>query len=84
MTLVSVNDSRCGSDVVCVRAGDAAIALALSGVGVSRTDTIWVGREPKATTYGSYRIEALDVQPFPRTTVVNPSRVVTLRISNAR
>lgn len=80
--LIGVNDSRCPSDVVCVTAGDAAIALELSGAGAARSDTIYLVRQPRSVRYGAYRFGAVDVQPFPRSQ--NPrhsNSTVTLSIS---
>lgn len=78
-----VNDSRCPSDVVCVTAGDAAIALLLTGAGPDRAETIYLMREPKAVTYSGYRFEAVGVAPYPRSTGQGGARTLTMRITRA-
>ena len=60
-------DSRCPMDALCVRAGEAVIALTLSRVG-----EIPVGREldttpaRSSTTFLSYTITLSSLQPYPR------------------
>ena len=78
---VAANDSRCPSDVVCVSAGEAVIALALSGAGASRTDTVRLVKQPSAVTYGGYVFDALDLQPYPRSQGPVPAKALTLRVS---
>ena len=77
------SDSRCPSDVVCVRAGEAAITLLLSGAGAERTDVVYVGKEPKATSYGTYRFEAVDLVPYPRSQGQGTDKTLTLRITRS-
>ena len=77
---VGANDSRCPSDVVCVTAGDAAILLALSGAGATRTDTVYLVRTPRSTSYGTFRFEAVDLQPYPVSQGIRPARTLTLRV----
>lgn len=83
--VAGANDSRCPSDAVCVWAGDAAVALDVSGAdGVgNRTDTLYLRRQPTGVTYGLYRIDLVDVQPYPVSTKPDAARVVTLRLSRA-
>ena len=74
------NDSRCPSDVVCVTAGDAVIVVVFSGRAGSRTDTLYLVRQPKSLTYGGFRFEAADLQPYPKSTGPRPSPTLTLRL----
>ena len=78
---VGANDSRCPSDVVCVWAGEAAIALAFSGTGSERADTLHLGMKPTAVTYGGYLFEATALQPYPRSQGPNTPKQLTLRVS---
>jgi hypothetical protein len=80
---VGAADSRCPADVVCVAAGDATVALAVSGAGAERADTLFLFRQPRSSTYGGYLLELVELDPFPVSTVQNPSRVVTLRVTRA-
>lgn len=79
--LAGINDSRCPSDVVCVQAGDAMIILALSGAGADRVDTLYLVKPPKSISYGGYRFEALDVQPYPRSSGQQPSKTLVLKVN---
>jgi len=79
--LANVNDSRCPSDVVCVSAGDAMIILAFSGSGADRIDTLYLVKPPKSVTYGGYRFEAVDVQPYPKTSQQQASKTLVLKVS---
>ena len=78
-----VNDSRCPSDVVCVQAGDAEIILNFSGAGAERTDSLYLVRTPRSVVYGGYRFEAVEVQPYPRTTEKAPAKTVVLKVTSA-
>ncbi|MEO8335781.1 MAG: hypothetical protein ABI664_12465 [bacterium] len=78
---VNVADSRCPSDVVCVTAGDAMIVVAFNGAGADRTDTLYLVRQPKSVTYGGYRFEATDVQPYPKSSEQQPSKTLILKVS---
>jgi hypothetical protein len=79
--LAGINDSRCPSDVVCVQAGDAMIILALSGAGADRVDTLYLVKPPKSISYGGYRFEALDVQPYPKSSGQQPSKTLVLKVN---
>jgi hypothetical protein len=79
--LSGINDSRCPSDVVCVVAGDAMIILALSGAGADRIDTLYLAKPPKSASYGGYRFEAVDVQPYPRTSGQQRSKTLVLKVN---
>ena len=80
---VGANDSRCPSDVVCVTAGDAAIILELRGAGAARADTVYLVRTPRSTSYGTFRFEAVDLQPYPVSHGTRPARTLTLRVLKA-
>lgn len=81
ITFAGAADSRCPSDVTCITAGDARIALLLaSGDGTTRADTVQLAPSHRATSYAGYRIEALGLEPYPRSTVNTPPLVVTLRV----
>jgi hypothetical protein len=82
--LTGINDSRCPSDVVCIQAGDAMIVLALSGSGADRIDTLYLVKPPKSVNYGGYRFEAVDVQPYPRSSGQQSSKTLTLKVSGAQ
>ncbi|MEO5818628.1 MAG: hypothetical protein ABIT20_25390 [Gemmatimonadaceae bacterium] len=79
--LTGINDSRCPSDVVCIQAGDAMIVLALNGGGADRIDTLYLMKSPKSVNYGGYRLEAVDVQPYPRSSGQQASQVLTLKVN---
>lgn len=82
--LTGINDSRCPSDVVCVQAGDAMSILAFNGGGADRVDTLYLAKPPKSVTYGGYRFEALDVQPYPKSSGQQASKVLVLKVTGAQ
>lgn len=73
-------ESRCPSDVVCVQAGDAGVALTFSGAGATRTDTAYLAKTPHSATYGGYRFEFTELKPFPVSTNPTVNRIATLRV----
>lgn len=77
--LSTVTESRCPSDVVCIQAGDADAVLTYSGAGAARTDTLHMVRLPRFSTYGGYRVDLVDVQPYPRSNLPAAVKTVTLR-----
>jgi hypothetical protein len=81
--LAGVNDSRCPSDVACVQAGDAMIVLAFNGGGADRVDTLYLVKQPKGVNYGGYRFDALDVQPYPKSTGQQAPKTLVLKVSAA-
>ena len=81
LRFVSANDSRCPSDVVCISAGDAVIALTFSGAGAQRTDTLRLVTKPTSTMYGGYVFEATDLQPYPKSQGPASAKILTLRVS---
>lgn len=76
-------DSRCPSDVVCVTAGDAVVTLLMSGAGADRTDVVNLVKEPRSTTYGGFRFEAVGLAPYPKSTAQTTDKTLTLRITKA-
>ncbi len=69
-----VEESRCPTDVVCVRAGTALVALMITHDGVSVTDTLGIGDvfgtpHSDSVLLDGYKIKLLEVQPIPVSTV---------------
>lgn len=67
-----LEDSRCPSDVQCVRAGTVRLSaqFAFDATGATTTDVLTLG---VATTTGGYRIELLSVDPVPKSDAdINP------------
>jgi hypothetical protein len=83
LQFVRANDSRCPSDVVCVSAGEALIAITFNGAGAERTDTLRL-MKPNTATYGGYVFEATDLQPYPKSQGQIPGRTLTLRVSKVQ
>ncbi len=81
--LVSLQDSRCPSDVVCITAGDVVIVLAFTGDNGIRTDTLRLTAEPRTTTYAGLTFQPTDVAPYPNTKAPAASRTLTLRVTAA-
>lgn len=83
LTLVKVNqDSRCPIDVVCVWAGDVALALLVgTNNSAKNPSTIHTNLDPRTTIAGGYKIEAVNVQPARRSesTIPQESYLVTFR-----
>ena len=80
------SDSRCPMDALCVRAGEAVIALTVSSVG-----EIPVGREldttpaRSSTTFLHYTITLSSLQPYPRSDrQIRPEDYVATFIVNVR
>ena len=61
-----IQDSRCPKEVQCIRAGNATIALELLEAKENRTE-IELSTDSGAdqTTFGHYKIQLVDVQPYP-------------------
>ncbi|HUQ18646.1 MAG TPA: hypothetical protein VM099_03445 [Gemmatimonadaceae bacterium] len=85
LTLVKVNeDSRCPIDVQCVWAGDVALALLVGTNSNARNpSTIHTNLDPRTTIADGYKIEAVSVQPAPRSqsTIPQSSYRITFRVS---
>ncbi len=68
-----VEESRCPTDVVCVWAGRASVALTLTHEGTVETDTLSIGdffgtSHTDSTVFAGYKIKLLDVLPAPVST----------------
>ncbi len=68
-----VEESRCPTDVDCIQAGRASVALVLTYEGVSKTDTLTIGdffgtTHTDSTLFEGYKIRLLEVQPVPVST----------------
>lgn len=83
LTLVKVNeDSRCPINVVCVWAGDVALALLVgTNSRAKNPSTIHTNLDPRTTIAGGYKIEVIGVEPARRTdsTIPQESYLVTFR-----
>ncbi|MEP6691079.1 MAG: hypothetical protein ABJD07_07970 [Gemmatimonadaceae bacterium] len=77
---VSVQDSRCPTSVQCVWAGDGAVVLLIADATRSATDTLHTTLEPKAGTFGAYRITLVSLEPYPTAGPPPPTYLVTLRV----
>ena len=75
-------DSRCPSDVQCVWAGDAVVALSLTGAG-SSDPSLHTTLDPKAVQYAGRTITLVGVKPIPRSGTKIPALeyVATLRVN---
>jgi hypothetical protein len=83
LRLDAISDSRCPADVRCISAGDATAVLTFTGAAAVRTDTVHLLREPRATSYGGYRIELMDIQPAPRSAQDSGPKEATIAIAPA-
>ena len=78
-----VDDSRCPTNVQCVRAGEAKVQLALRAPG-ARDDAVILateGGQPRDASFAGYDVHLVALDPPRRTDVPNPSYRVTLRVS---
>lgn len=69
-----VEESRCPTDVQCIWAGRASVALVLSHEGTVETDTLSLGdftgtTHSDSTLFAGYKIKLLEVLPTPVSTV---------------
>jgi hypothetical protein len=82
-----LSDSRCPLDAICVRAGEAVIAITLSKTG-SVAAEFEVQTDPPArrsAVYGGHSITLTALQPFPRSDrQVQPSDYVATFVVNVR
>jgi hypothetical protein len=79
-------DSRCPTDVQCITAGDAEVALSIAaGQAAAERHTVHTSREPRATTHGAFRIELVALDPAPVSTreTRESDYVLTLRVTRA-
>jgi hypothetical protein len=80
------NDSRCPVDVQCITAGDATVALFVSGGGVAgATHEVHTLDAPRDTRHGAWSVTLVRLEPRPVSTRKTPrgDYVVTLRVSRA-
>lgn len=80
------NDSRCPSDVKCVWAGNAAVQLQLGTGTGSKTVTLNTSKSPSfagETEYRGYKVELVDLRPYPRSDrkIVRRDYTATLLVS---
>jgi hypothetical protein len=71
ITFVSVtNDSRCPTDVTCVRAGDATVHLRVQAAGMGPQDLTLVFGDPakESAQFEGYTVTATDLAPAPVST----------------
>jgi hypothetical protein len=86
VTFVRVTaDSRCPGDVMCVQAGDAQVAIEISGFGPSRSAELFLSAPGKTSaTYAGFSItfEALAPYPFASQGPITPGAYrATFRIA---
>lgn len=69
------SDSRCPSDVFCVWAGDAAIALRLTGVPSTLDTTLHTTVDPNTVQIGALTLSVINLTPTPvSTTPTDPTK----------
>lgn len=73
-------DSRCPSDVTCVWAGDAALALRLGGVPGIQDTTLHTSLDPKSLHRGTTTLEVLGLSPTPVSTTSTDPKSYRLRL----
>lgn len=79
-------DSRCPVDVRCITAGDATVALFLTGGGAAdATQLVHTLDEPHEARHGAWSVALVRLEPRPVSTRKTPLRDyrVTLRVSRA-
>ena len=78
-----VDDSRCPTNVQCVRAGEAKVQLSLRAPGAGDDAVILAteGGQPRFATFAGYEIHLIALDPPRRSDVPNPAYRVTLRFS---
>ena len=81
--LITVEDSRCPSDVVCITRGDAAIVLTFTGSGGARTDTLRLNATPRTALYGGLLFQPTEVTPYPNSQSPSAPKSLTVRVSLA-
>ena len=73
-------DSRCPSDVTCVWAGDAELALRLGGVPGIQDTSLHTTLEPKSLTRGTTTLEVLGLSPTPVSSTSTDPKSYRLRL----
>jgi len=78
-----VEDSRCPMGVMCIRAGEAKVQLALRQPGAGEDEVILAteGGQPRHASFAGYEVHLVALDPPRRTDVPHPAYVATLRVS---
>ncbi|HVG46346.1 MAG TPA: hypothetical protein VM890_16500 [Longimicrobium sp.] len=78
-----VEDSRCPMGVMCIRAGEAKVQLALRAPGAGEDDVIVAteGGQPRYASFAGYDVRLVALDPPRRNDVPHPAYVATLRVS---
>jgi hypothetical protein len=58
-------DSRCPADAICIQGGDALVQVRVSNGGAAEYDLHTGDLSRAAVTHGGYRIELVQLQPYP-------------------
>ncbi len=80
------SDSRCPVDVQCITAGDATVALFVTGGGsADAAHLVHTLDEPRAARHGAWSVALVRLEPRPVSTRKTPrsNYVATLRVSRA-
>lgn len=78
-------DSRCGTDVQCIWAGNAVVRLTLSSSAATPSESsVNTGLEPRQTPYAGYTIRLVALNPAPKSGRAIPQTeyVATLEVVN--
>jgi hypothetical protein len=79
-----VNDSRCPSDVQCITAGDATVAVTAASEGAAaRRYELHTNDGAREAMHGKFRLSLIGLKPLPTSTrpVPESAYVLTLRVS---
>lgn len=78
-------DSRCGTDVQCIWAGNAVVRLTLSSSATTPSESaLNTGLEPRQTPYAGFTIRLVGLKPAPKAgrTIPQTDYVATLEVLN--
>lgn len=78
-------DSRCGTDVQCIWAGNAVVRLTLSSSATTPSESaLNTGLDPRQTPYAGFTIRLVGLKPYPKSgKVISPTEyVATLEVLN--
>lgn len=78
-----VDDSRCPTNVQCVRAGEAHVAIVMYAATAQPQEVVLATEpaQPQSASYGAYDVRLVTLEPRPRTDVPNPAYAATVRIT---
>jgi hypothetical protein len=78
-----VEDSRCPTNVQCVRAGEAKVAIVMHAATAQPQEVVLATEpaQPQSATYGAYEVRLVSLEPRPRTDVPTPAYLATLRVT---